>query len=185
MNAAVERPVAKRRGLKGWWLVLLGPLAVLGCNAVAVEVPVQMRLAQDSRNAPISIHAYHRWGVNPNEIVLDLWNVDRSAAMVDVTRTLVDSAYALRDRNYNRVWLAYRGGERLLLEGAAFKALGELRETGLSMADLMSVTEYVYRPDGTQAYGSWTGGFLGVMLKQTEAHNQMHHDWYLDSMLGL
>lgn len=42
--------------------------------------------------------------------------------------------------------------------------------------------ENLYRPDGQRAFGSWTGGLLGVVGKQMEDFREFHKQWYVEDM---
>jgi len=40
----------------------------------------------------------------------------------------------------------------------------------------------VYTPDGKKAFGTWTGGLLGVLSKQMEDFGEFHEKWYVEDM---
>jgi hypothetical protein len=44
--------------------------------------------------------------------------------------------------------------------------------------------EHVYALDGTPAFGTWTGGWLGVMGKQLDDSNEFHKQWWVNEALG-
>jgi len=162
------------------FLVLAIPLA----NWALVDLPVQSALSSDERNSSISIHAYHRLGMIPGSIVVDLWNVEGNASMADVTRALFTTADALKDRNYERVYLAFRGEHRFFVSGQYFHGLGSTYAYENPVYLMRTLPENVYRLDGHQAYGSWTGGMLGVLGRQMEDLNQFHREWYLEDLLS-
>lgn len=42
--------------------------------------------------------------------------------------------------------------------------------------------ENLYRPDGTAAFGTWTGGLFGVLGKQMEDFIEFHKQWYVNEL---
>lgn len=171
---------------KSLWVGALAALflaAVGGYNWVSVLSPLQAAQSGDPRNKGIEALAYHRHFVLPGEIVFDLRDVDRSVAPVDVDRLLLQFARELRDRSFERVYLAFRGEMKFMLEGRYFRQLGQ--EFGLQnpVYTLRTLPEHVLTPDGRPAFGSWTGGLLGVVGKQMEDLSDFHQRWFIDDLL--
>lgn len=114
-------------------------------------------------------------------LVIDLRHVGELAAPVDVMRVLFQSADALRNSQFKRVVLAYKGQDKFYLEGSFFQTLGREYETQNPAYSLRTFPENVKRLDGTPAYGTWTGGWLGVMSKQMEDLAKFGKDWYMSA----
>ena len=149
---------------------------------MAVHGPVSRLLAKDERNAKVSVWTYFRYGVQPSVVVFDLRSVDDGAASVDVMRVLLQAASALKDSTFDRVILAHAGEAKFLLEGKFFKQVGEEFGQQNVVYTLRTFPENVYKLDGKAAYGTWTGGVLGVMGKQMEDLNAFSRDWYINDM---
>jgi hypothetical protein len=39
--------------------------------------------------------------------------------------------------------------------------------------------KHVYKPDGKNAFGSWTGGLLGALGKEMDDFSEFHKQWYI------
>ncbi len=105
--------------------------------------------------------------------------------MLDVSRVLFSFASNLKDRELDRVVLAYRGKPKFYLDGNAFNTIG--REYGVQnpIYTLRTLPENVKRMDGSPAFDTWTGGWIGVLGRQMEDLNRFHHQWWLDNVAGL
>lgn len=169
----------KRLSVTAGALVALLFLA-LGWNYLTAHRPVTQRLAQDERNSKVNVWSYYRYGVLPGALVFDVRGFSDDAAMLDVMRTLLQAADAHKERGFKRVILSYRGKEKFQLEGEFFQTVGKEYHTQNPVYTLRTFPEHVFHLDGKQAYGSWTGGILGVLGKQMEDLNQFGRDWYLD-----
>jgi hypothetical protein len=158
-------------------------LGVVGWNYFGVMHPIAARLAQDSRNEKVTLWGYHRFGLEPGTLVIDLRGMTDEAAMADVLRALLQSAEAQKTHRYGKVLLAFRGTPKFQLEGAYFQRLGEEFDTQNPVYTMRTMPENVFKMDGAPAYGTWTGGMLGVLGKQMEDFNKFSRDWYLDDAL--
>lgn len=158
-------------------------VAVAVWNWVSVSHPVASRLSEDPRNATVSLWAYHQYGLVPSVLVIDLRRVDDQAAPADVLRVLFQSAEGLRDAKFERVVLAHRGSAKLMLDGAYFRKVGIEFKTQNPIYTMRTLPENVYKLDGSAAYGTWTGGLLGVLGKQMEDLSKFSDDWYLRDLV--
>lgn len=181
-NIAAEEfeasPTRKRR-----WPIWVGGILLLlvAWNAV-ITIPVMSALSDEDG---ITSFAYRRWLVSPGQIVFDVWSVDGSKAMVDVDRNLFKAAERLKDRSYDGVVLAYRGQGKFILDGRYFQEIGVTRQTQNPVYTIRTMQEHLLKLDGTPAFGTWSGGWLGVIGKQMEDHNDFHHRWWIRSALGI
>lgn len=170
--------------MKLWMKVAALACALVGSvgawNYLSVGHPVASRLSQDVRNEKVSFLAYHRYGVIPSTLVVDLRHISNEATMADVLRALLQSADVLKDKRFEHVFLAYRGTNKFQLEGGYFQTLGQEYAGQNPAYTLRTLPENVFKLDGSPAFGRWTGGLLGVLGKQMEDFNQFSHDWYLD-----
>lgn len=177
----VEPAAAKSKARRLWPFWLAGVLlALIAWNAV-VYLPVSRALADEEGASTI---AYRRWLVSPSQIVFDVWSVDGSQSMVAMDRRLFKAAEALQDRKYDSVVLAWHGQARLLMDGATFQEIGANRQIENPIYTMSTMQEHLYNPDGSPAFGTWTGGWLGVLGKQLEDHNEFHKRWWVRDALG-
>ncbi|NLH81146.1 MAG: hypothetical protein GX458_09945 [Phyllobacteriaceae bacterium] len=163
-------------------VLLLAGVATVAANLFLVTLPAFERLSADPRNAKILIVPHLRWGIDPTTLVIDLWRVDGTAAMVDVDRCLLDVAAALKDRDFTRVELAHRTSVRFQMSGSYFKTLGTERDWQNPVYTMRTMPENMQTPDGLPAFERWSGGMLGVLGKQIDDHNALHRRWYFDEL---
>ena len=157
-------------------------LALAAWNYVGVYGPVSTKLAEDMRNNKLSIWVHRQYWVSPTTIVFDLRGASEEAAALDVARALFQSAEGLQEHRFERVILAHRGEAKLYLQGEYYQDLGQRFKTENPVYLLRTLPENVHKLDGSKAYGTWTGGILGVMGKQMEDLGTMAEDWYLRDM---
>jgi hypothetical protein len=161
------------------YLVLLVALfAGVGCGD-GLQATVNDALKQDSRNDGIVV-SIHRNGGN---LVLDLREVSGEKSQADVFRVLLQTAHALNDQEYESVALAHKGKAKFQVEGAYFKRLGDEYDYQNPVYSMRTFPENVYLPDGSPAFGSWTGGVIGVLGKQMEDFATFNQQWYLDDLI--
>lgn len=129
------------------------------------------------------IAVYRRELVGGNDIVFDLETVDGATSMVDITRKLLKSAEALAEEDFGRVYLAFSGEEKFYLEGAYFKRLGAERDWQNPIYTIRTMPENVRKLDGSSAFETWTGGWLGVMGQQMNDNNEFHRQWWVNDAI--
>ena len=162
-------------------VALLAILVVAG-NWAAFDRRVQADLDADARNSGIRLAAYLAWGMNPNSLVLDLRDISGGKSMADVDRVLLTALQSLKSNNFDRVALAHRGSHKFQMNGSYAKQLGEEYGFQNPVYTMRTMQENIYRLDGSPAFGTWTGGWLGVMGKQMEDHQSFHRQWYLSEL---
>ncbi|MDT8321560.1 MAG: hypothetical protein RQ826_13625 [Xanthomonadales bacterium] len=168
------------RKLLGTVGILVAILAsVLGANYLILQSPMAEVLTTDARNEGISVTVHFGKYVDPSELIFDLREVSSSNSPADVSRVLFQYAQALKTMEFDRMILAYKGTPRFQLKGQYFRELGE--EFGLQnpVYTMRTFSENVHELDGTAAFGTWTGGLLGVVGKQMEDFNEFHERWYV------
>jgi hypothetical protein len=109
-----------------------------------------------------------------------LRGVSAQKAPIDVFRTFLQFAQALKDRKFDRVVLAHRGEHKFQIEGAYFHQLGNEYNVQNPVYTVRTFSENLYRMDGKAAYGKWTGGMLGVLKGQMEDFTKFHSEWYIN-----
>lgn len=161
---------------------ILAIIVIIAANAIYVTIPAYLGKGEDPRNANVTMVAHLRWGVDPTTIVIDLLDVNYATSPADVTRTMLDIAKALKGRSFTTAQMAFRGNAKFQMDGSYFRKLGEEREWQNPVYTIRTLPENLRTPDGRPAFGTWTGGWLGVMGKQMEDHNEMHRLWYIKNL---
>lgn len=160
---------------------LLAVLAGWYLHARTISAPVEEALAGE---VTADLDVYHRHWLSGSELVVNVASVEGTASMVDVTRQLLKAAEALKDKDFDRVYLAYEGNEKFLLEGAYFKRLGEEREWQNPIYTIRTMPQNVMNLDGTPAFGAWSGGLIGVLGGQMDDNNEFHQQWWVHDALA-
>lgn len=99
---------------------------------------------------------------------------------MDLLRGLFQAAKVLHEdgRSFSKVVLERSGKPMFMMEGSAFAELGSEFGAGQNPIYLVrTLPEKLHHPDGTSAFGSWTGGWLGVMGRQMEDVNKFALEW--------
>ncbi len=104
--------------------------------------------------------------------------------MAGMDRMLFKAAEALQDKSFDSVVLAYRGETRLLMDGSYFHEIGATRQTQNPVYTMRTMQENLSNPDGTPAFEQWSGGWLSVLGKQLEDHNEFHRRWWVRLSMG-
>ena len=170
----------KRHGLL-WLLVpVMVIAAIAGWNYFGVQQPLSSVLAADSRNEGLSASAHYQWYVNSDVLVFDLRGLSDTNSQADVFRSMMHFAQAVQSRNFSKVILAYKSTPRFMLEGSYFKQLGVEFAYQNPVFTLRTLPEHVYNLDGTPAFGTWTGGLLGVVGRQMQDLNTFGRRWFIN-----
>jgi len=159
--------------------LLAGVLVVWLANLLILDRPVNAALTADSRNDGYTIRAHFDHYVVPGTLVLDLTAVE-SAAPVDVFRGLFQAADTLASsgKQFEKVVLARNGKSVFIIPGDKFRNLGAAYGSGEnSLYLLRTLPEQLLEPDGSNAYGTWTGGVFGVFRQQMEDVNDAARHW--------
>lgn len=151
-------------------------LVLIGFNA-SVFAPVAMELGKDERNEGFAMWVYRSYALHPTDLTIDLVSAER-AAPIDLYRGLFQASQALGERKFGTVTLARRGQAIFRLSGDDFAELGRAYEEGENPIYLVrTLPEKLMLPDGSPAYGTWTGGWLGVMGRQLDDVNDAAQTW--------
>ncbi|HEX8459393.1 MAG TPA: hypothetical protein VF656_19025 [Pyrinomonadaceae bacterium] len=175
----------KRRGcLIPLLLLVLIPLAIYGWNYVTLQRKMNDVLKQDPRNKGVDVSTHYKTYVNPNVLVYDLRGIEGTNSKLDVMRVLLQFAEKVKDEKFDKLELAFRGETKFLLDGDYFQSLGREYNFQNPIYTMNHLSENVKRPDGTDAFSTWTGGWLGVTTRQTQDFNDFHDQWYWRSVIS-
>lgn len=151
------------------YTLLVSTFVLSSCTTLSHKKFVE----KDSRNenVPVVVKGFPF----SKDITIDMQKTDNYGfSAVDMFRCYCQAAEMLREKDYDRVFLANKGEKVFFLTGTYFKDLGVSFAAGENPIYLMNhMPENVYNIDGTPAYGTWTGGWLGVASKQLEDFSDM------------
>jgi len=162
--------------------VLAAIAAVAIWNYTTVHQPASQAVSSDPRNNGIEILVHYKWFIHPSILVFDLRSVSGSNSSADVTRSLLQSAGSLKRKEFEFVILSYKGNPKFMLKGDYFQTIGLEYGVQNPVYTLRTLPENVYTLEGKQAFGSWTGGWLGVVGKQMEDLNEFHRLWFMSDL---
>jgi hypothetical protein len=166
-------------------LAAIAVAAIAADNYLSLQSRMNAVVKNDARNTGIEVSVRYRHFVERSVLVYDLKSVGSTNSMADVFRVLLQFAQALQSREFTSVELAFRGQTRFLLTGAYFKKLGEEYVSQNPVYTMRTFSESVLMPDGSHAYPTWTGGWIGVIGKQIEQFNEFHKQWYLGDLAAI
>jgi len=176
--AAPSHPAPAATNLGRLWLVGASiALALVAAFNLTVWAPVATTLAKDDRNQVAGIHVYRSWFIHPRDITVNLATVGE-AATIDLARELFQAAEALKDRKFGKVTLSRGGKAIFVMAGDDFAELGAEYAAGQNPVYLVrTLPEKLTLPGGRPAFGTWEGGWLGVISKQLDDVNSFGQAW--------
>lgn len=165
----------------GW--IIAAVFGLLLAFNLTVWAPVASTLGKDDRNGQaMSMHVYRAWLLHPTDITVDLVRL-KEAAPIDIMRGLFQASAALKDRKFSTVILARAGKPVFKMSGADFQELGRSYAAGENPIYLIrTLPESILLMDGSLAFGTWTGGWLGVLGKQMEDVTDFGEGWAAGSL---
>ena len=176
--------IMSRRLVAVFFVVFSGIIVVFLWNYITVHRPASQAISADPRNKGVDIFVHYKWFLDPKVLMFDLRGISGDNSPADVTRSLLQSAKILKFKTFKLVMLSYKGNPKFILKGDYFHTLGA--EFGIQnpVYTLRTLPENVYSLDGKQAFGTWTGGVIGVVGKQMEDLNQFHSRWFVTDFAG-
>lgn len=151
-------------------------------NYISFQKPLSDVIDSDPRNDGIKFSVHYEYYVVPSTLVINVKTISGNKSPTDVFRVLLHYAEKLSEREFGRIKLSSIGKVKFVLEGSYFKMLGEEYGVQNPVYTMRTFPEFLYRPNGQRAFGSWSGGWLGVMGKQMEDFTEFHHQWYIEDM---
>jgi hypothetical protein len=153
-------------------------------NYLQLQRPLSSLLSKDSRNNGIEVSAHYEYYVFPSTLIFNLKSVSPERSPADITRVFLKFAEIQKSKNFSMVKLSHAGNEKFRITGEYFKKLGlEFGEQN-PVYTIRTMPQNLYKPDGTAAFGTWTGGVLGVLNNQMEDFNEFHRQWYVSDLAG-
>lgn len=162
--------------------VLLIVGGVLGTNYLFLGLPLNQVLEDDFRNNGIKVSATFANFIDPSALVIDIEDVSGEIAPIDIFRVFLQLAEKLEEREFSAVHLSSKGSRKFFIEGSYFQELGQEYDYQNPVYTMRTFPEHVYLPNGERAFGTWTGGFLGVTTKQLQDFSEFNRQWYMEDI---
>jgi hypothetical protein len=161
-------------------VLMVGILNVSCTSSKEVAEPMEAVIQADARNTGVGMTAYY--GESKAVLVLDMKSIGGDKSPADVFRVLLQYASRVKDKTFERVELACKETTKFFIKGDYFRTLGVEYGTQNPIYTMRTFPENVYKPDGSRAFSSWTGGVLGVTGKQMEDFSAFHKQWYITAL---
>lgn len=155
-------------------------LAIYGINFFTLQQ--KMNTILTSSNEGERVNVYYDYYINPKVLVYDLKGISEFDNRTIVFATFLKLAGDLKTRDFDTVKLCFRGKEKFKIKGEYFKRLGEEYEFQNPIYTIDHFPENLLKPDGTNAYSSWTGGELVVVMKQIKDFSDFNDKWYMNDL---
>lgn len=155
---------------------------IFSFNYFSVAQPLSEVLKSETRNSGINIRAHYGYYVQPSLLTIDVRDVSGEKSAADVFRVFLQYSSKLKGKSFDTVLLQSKGKTKFFLEGDYFKRLGNEYGSQNSVYTMRTFTENVFTPDGRKAFGTWSGGLLGVLKEQMKDFGEFHKVWYIEDM---
>lgn len=163
-------------------LLLVSGVAIYGFNYIQLQSRMNSVLKADPRNEGVKVTVHFGSYVNPSKLIFNLKSVSATNSSSDVFRVFLQFAEKMSSKDFMEVVLAYKRTAKFKIDGDYFQKLGKEYSWQNPVYTIRTFPENLKNLDGSQAYGQWTGGLLGVMKEQMEDFNDFHRKWYLDDI---
>ena len=163
----------------GLLVIVLAFLGVLFFNYVIVEKPLQRVLTADPRNQVVKARAHFDGWVDSKTLVFDVTDVSGKATRMDVFRSFLQYAEAMKERHFTKVILACRGANKFTVDGNYFQQLGQEYKAQNPIYTTRTFPLRVTAMDGTKPFSEYSGGILGVLQKGLEQFTEFSDQWYV------
>ena len=158
-------------------------VAVFGVNYTMLGSKLATVMKEDPKNAGVDISVRYEYWLDPSTIVLSMHGLSAETSQMDVSRVVFHLSHALNNSSVKRVVFAFRGTEKYYVGWADFKELGTVVDGQNPVYLLMNFPSKVMSPDGSHAFGTWSGGLLYVMKHRTDDMIAFNRGWYLDDLM--
>ncbi|MGL5790208.1 MAG: hypothetical protein ACRCXV_10035 [Bacteroidales bacterium] len=118
----------------------------------------------DERISNVSINIYEP--IFSNTLIISF---DRSFSSDDVMRCLYTSAIIMKDRSFDKIYLANKNDKRYYLDGEYFSFLGNANSDSIDLSEIISQSiEYAYTLEGIPAFPCAKAGWILVNSQRME-----------------
>lgn len=163
-------------------VIVLAFFGVLAFNYFAVAQPLHRVLTSDPRNQVVTASAHFDEWISWNTLMFDITDISGSAREIDVFRTFLQYAQAMKGKHFDKVILACRGTKKFTLDGNYFQKLGQEYESQNPMYTIRTFPTHLTAMDGSKPFAEYVGGVLGVLGKEMEQFTEFNAQWYMRDM---
>jgi hypothetical protein len=110
-------------------------------------------------------------------IVFDVRSCKGDCRLIDPLHLLMQFGFKIKDEGFSHLLLASAGEEVYRLEKSDLDELARQYDLGARIWAFDHWSERLRKPTGERAFGSWSGGVLGVTLGQTKDLSEALKAW--------
>jgi len=160
-------------------IYLLALMVSFSVSGAVLSSEKKIILEKDSRNKSVDFNLFSegeklRFCVN---------GLQSEASTMDVFRIFLHSAELLKDKEYEKVELCFRGKTKFTLSGENFKIIGVDFPDQNPMYTIRTFPEKLLLPDGERAYKEHRGGVLYLVRVQMEDFQDLNGKWYMNEIV--
>ncbi|BAI80353.1 conserved hypothetical protein [Deferribacter desulfuricans SSM1] len=163
--------------------ILVAVIAIYTFNYFQLQSKMNNVIKSDPRNSGIEVSVHFGNYFNPSVLVYDLTSISSTNSMADVFRVFLQFAEKMQSKEFKVIELSFKGKTKFKINGDYFRTLGKEYSWQNPVYTMRTFPEHLMNPDGYRAYPEWTGGLLGVLVKQMEEFNDFHKKWYLEDIV--
>ena len=142
-----------------------------------LQMPVDKKLATDSRNAGIRVSCHHANWLPWGDLVIDVKEVGEDARPADMLRVLLQCAEVHQTVRCDWVILASEGAEKYKIRGPYFRKLGEEYGDQNPLYTMRTLPGNVHRMNGSPAFPSSDDDSLAAMAAQMKSNSEFITGW--------
>jgi hypothetical protein len=99
-----------------------------------------------------------------------------------VFQNLITLYILFKEEDSERIILSFKGESKFMLKGDFFKEIGSKHGIQNPIYTLRTLPQHVYNIDGTNAFVTRTGRWMGGLGQQMDDLNAFHSQWYLNEL---
>jgi hypothetical protein len=124
-RVAIPLPALRNKKLIFVGTPLVAALVGYSANVFLLQEPMNDVLKGNSAFAGMRVSAHYQYWVVPGVLVYDLQSLSVRQTPIDVHTALLEFAKKLKDREFDRVQISYRGQTKFSLAGGLFRRVGD------------------------------------------------------------
>jgi hypothetical protein len=142
-------------------------------NFLFLQQPMNEILQSNPAFAGMSVSAHYEYWIVPGVVVYDLKRLGSESTPLQVHTAFLEYARTMKEREFERVKLRFRGEERFVLEGIEFRRAGR-EYANRNFAWVLFDLPKLFRPAGPPATRPDTA--------EADALLEFHRRWYADEL---
>jgi hypothetical protein len=142
-------------------------------NNIVADKPLQKLLSQDPRNVVVKEHAHFDGYYDAHTLIFDIDEVSGEATRMDVLRTFLQYAEAMKGQTFKKIVLSCKGHRKFEMDGLYFQQLGMEFQTQNPLYTIRTLPINVAAMDGSHPYTEYEGGILGVLSEDRWYGNEL------------